>query len=169
MKNVRAVLAILVGGLLSSPVSADSYTPGQRVDEDYESFARMFLDAHCVDCHGDSEPEGNLSLHDLGPVDEVSASIWRTVWAQVTLKEMPPRDAEQPDVIDRLKFSDWIVGELTRTMRDKGGFQAHLDPDKGNFVDHDLLLVRCPRALSCDRRLLRPASGVSHGTNTSLG
>jgi len=60
------------------------------------------------------------------------------------LKEMPPRDAEQPAVVHRLQFSDWIVGELSRVMRDTGGFRAHLDPNKGNFVDHDLLFGPLP-------------------------
>ena len=70
--------------------------------------------------------------------------MWRSVWAQVTLKEMPPKDMDQPEVVQRLEFSDWVVGELTRVMRDKGGFRAHLDPDKANFVDHDLLFGQLP-------------------------
>ena len=32
-------------------------------------------------------------------------------------------------------------------MKDKGGFQAHLDPNKGNFVDHDLLFGPLPEAI----------------------
>ena len=51
-----------------------------------------------------------VAINDLGPVDEVNAQIWNSIWAQVTLKEMPPKDAEQPEVIARLKFSAWIVG-----------------------------------------------------------
>ncbi|MEO2022221.1 MAG: DUF1588 domain-containing protein, partial [Pirellulaceae bacterium] len=65
----------------------------------------------------------------------------------VTLKEMPPKDAEQPKVVHRLQFSDGIVSELTRVMRDKGGFRAHLDPNKGNFVDHDLLFGPLPESI----------------------
>src|SRR5690606_18679665 len=98
-----------------------TYTPGQRIERDFSEFARPFLVRHCVDCHGRSEPQGNLSLHDLGAVDEVNAVVWKSVWAQVALKEMPPRDAEQPAVVERLQFTDWVVGELTRTLRDKGG------------------------------------------------
>ena len=94
------------------------------------------------------DPEGNLSLHDLGPVDEVNAGIWKSIWAQVTLKEMPPERWTQPEVVERLQFSDWIVGELTRVMRDKGGFRAHLDPNKGNFVDHDLLFGPLPDGIT---------------------
>ena len=99
MNKVRFVLAVMLSWGLLSVASGETYTPGQKVDKDFDSFARAFLANHCVDCHGETEPEGNLSLHDLGPVDEVNAGTWRSVWAQVTLKEMPPEDAEQPEVV----------------------------------------------------------------------
>ncbi|TVP97857.1 MAG: DUF1588 domain-containing protein [Planctomycetaceae bacterium] len=127
-----------------SVARGETYTPGQKIDEDFASLARPFLVSHCLDCHGETSPEGDLSLNDLGPVDEVNSGTWTSVWAQVTLQEMPPADAERPGVVERLRFSDWIVGELTSVMRDKGGFQAHLDPNKGNFVDHDLLFGPLP-------------------------
>ena len=146
MNKVGLVWLILLCGLL--PVaSAQPYTPGEHVNRDFVGFARAFLANHCVECHGKTEPEGGLSLHNVGPVDEVNAATWRSVWAQVTLKEMPPKDAEQPRVVERLQFSDWIVGELTRVMKDKGGFRAHLDPSKANFVDHDLLFGPLPKGI----------------------
>lgn len=138
---------------LSSAVGGEIYTPGQKIDKTFDGFARPFLVSHCVDCHGETEPAGELSLRDLGPVDEVNSGIWKSVWAQVTLKEMPPKDADQPNVVGRLQFSDWIVGELSRVMHDKGGFRAHLDPNKGNFVDHDLLFGPLPEGIR-----LRPTS-----------
>jgi len=124
--------------------SAETYTPGQRVDKDFKTIAVPFLQTHCIDCHGETDPAGDLSLHDLEAVDEVNSGIWKRVWAQVSLKEMPPQEQLQPGVIERLLFSDWIVGELTEVMRNKGGFREHLDPDKGNFVDHDLLFGPLP-------------------------
>ena len=108
--------------------------------------------------------------HDLGPVDEVNSGTWRSVWAQVTLKEMPPKEMTQPEVVERLQFSDWIVGELTRVMRDKGGFRAHLDPNKGNFVDHDLLFGPLPDGIklvptsSPARDLASDTAGTHHAT-----
>lgn len=147
MSRVGLIWALTLLSSLSAAARAETYTPGQRIDRDFSEFARPFLVRHCVDCHGRSEPQGNLSLHDLGAVDEVNAAVWKSVWAQVALKEMPPRDAEQPAVVERLQFTDWVVGELTRTLRDKGGFRAHLDPDKGNFVDHDLLFGPLPDGL----------------------
>ena len=156
MTTARCALAVLLSCGLLSVASGETYTPGQKVNKDHRGFARPFLASHCVGCHGLKEPAGNLSLHDLGPVNEVNAGIWRRVWAQVTLKEMPPREMEQPPVVHRLQFSDWIVGELARVMRDRGGFRAHLDPNKANFVDHDLLFGPLPDGIK-----LAPTSSPS--------
>ncbi|QDU28809.1 hypothetical protein ETAA8_39140 [Anatilimnocola aggregata] len=147
MQSHVTPLAFVLFCALLSAGAAETYTPGQTVNKDFNSFAGAFLAKHCVDCHGQTDPEGKLSLHDLGPVDEVNSGTWKAIWAQVTLKEMPPKDADQPHVIARLQFSDWIVGELTRVLRDKGGFRAHLDPDKGNFVDHSLLFGPLPAGI----------------------
>ena len=133
--------------------AADQFVPGEKVNKDYQSFAKVFLTNHCADCHGKEQPEAGLSLHNLGPINEVNAAVWKSVWAQVTLKEMPPADVDQPETVERLQFSAWIVQELQREMRDKGGFHAHLDPDKANFVDHDLLFGPLPKGVQ-----LRPAS-----------
>ena len=126
---------------------AQTFTPGQSVEKDFDTFARTFLDRHCVDCHGDSDPEGTLSLHDLGPVDEINAATWKSVWAQVALGEMPPKDVSELKMLDRLQFSEWIVQQLSVEMKDKGGFQAHRDPHKANFVDHDALFGPLPDGL----------------------
>lgn len=147
MSRAGVFWALMIVSGASSVANAETYTPGQRVDGDFNGFARPFLIRHCIDCHGETKPEGNLSLSNLGSVDEVNAAIWKSVWAQVALKEMPPRDAEQPGVVERLRFSDWIVGELSRVMRDQGGFRSHLDPDKGNFVDHNLLFGPLPEGI----------------------
>lgn len=153
MTCFRFLLVLTLLGSLLPVTQGETYTPGQKVSRDFKTFAKSFLTTHCVDCHGQSEPEGNLSLHDLGPVDEVNAATWKSVWAQVTLKEMPPRDMDQPEVVERLQFSDWIVGELTRVMSDKGGFHDHLDPNKGNYVDHNLLFGPLPENIK-----LKPTS-----------
>ena len=144
---LKPVLELMVLALLFASVSAtnaETYTPGEKIDKDFAAFAQPFLTNHCIDCHSGDDPEGNLSLEDLGPLDEVNAATWKSIWAQVTLKEMPPEEGELPKAVDRLQFSDWIVGELTEFMEDKGGFHTHLDPNKGNFVDHDLLFGPLP-------------------------
>lgn len=139
-------LTMLWLGFLSL-VNAEVYTPGQYIDKDFASFARPFLESHCLDCHSGEDPEGNLSLEDIGPLDVVNAATWKSIWSQVALKEMPPADSQQPEIADRLRFSSWIVGQLTDFMHDKGGFHDHLDPNKGNFLDHDLLFDSLPEGI----------------------
>ncbi|WP_390177000.1 DUF1588 domain-containing protein [Rhodopirellula baltica] len=146
-RRCRLLTSLLVFFTFGSVAKAETYTPGQPIDQDYSAMAETFLADYCIDCHGESDPEGDLSLENLGPVDDINASIWTSVWAQVSLREMPPPDMSQPEVIERLKFSDWIVGELSRAMKDKGGFHAHRDPNKGNFLDHDLLFGSLPDAI----------------------
>ncbi len=150
--RVSALRLIIFLGLLSV-ANAEPYTPGQKVEKNFATFAKPFLTNHCVDCHSGTDPEGSLSLDDLGPLDEVNAATWKSIWAQVALQEMPPVDSEQPEVVNRLQFSDWIVGELTHFMSDKGGFHDHQDPNKGNFVDHNLLFGPLPDGIE-----LKPTS-----------
>lgn len=121
------------------------YTPGEPVEGTFDTLAQGFLDKHCFECHDDLSSEGDLNLLDLGPVDETNAALWKSVWAQVTLREMPPKDKSQPEVVERLRFSDWVVSELQRVMKDRGGFTAHLDPKRGNYLDHELLFGELPR------------------------
>lgn len=143
----RLLLAFTLMGCVAlgtARAADDSYTPGEPVIGTFDSLAMAFLDKHCIECHDDITAEGDLSLLDLGPVDETNAAVWKSVWAQVALQEMPPKKQSQPEVIERLRFSDWIVSELQRAMKDKGGFHTHLDPKKANFIDHDLLFGALP-------------------------
>ena len=147
-------VAAMAIAFLSKPVRAsEKYTPGETVHGDFENLAVVFLETHCFECHDDDVSKGDLNLLDLVPVDETNAAVWKSVWAQTTLEEMPPKKKDQPEVIERLQFSDWIVDELKRVMEDKGGFTAHLDPHKGNFVSHELLFNPLPEGIE-----LKPTS-----------
>ncbi|MEX2578665.1 MAG: DUF1588 domain-containing protein [Verrucomicrobiales bacterium] len=148
LRLVLTVATLVLPGIAAR--GAGPYIPGEPVREDFEGLAQSFLDKHCIECHDDLTTEADLNLLDLGPVDETNAAVWKSVWAQVALREMPPRDREedtQPEVVERLRFTDWIVGELQHAMEDKGGFHAHLDPNKGNFVAHDLLFGDLPEGI----------------------
>ncbi len=86
MNKIASFLALMISWSVMSVAIAETYTPGQKVNKDFANFAKPFLATHCVAWHDETEPEGNLSLHNLGTVDEVNAGIWESVWAQVTLK-----------------------------------------------------------------------------------
>lgn len=147
MKLIHPVLATVLMATAISARAADFYTPGKTVKGSFDSLAVEFLDAHCIECHDDVTAEADLNLLELGPVDETNAAVWKAVWAQVALRQMPPEDKLQPEVIERLRFSDWVVGQLEDAMEDKGGFYAHLDPNKGNYTDHELLFGEMPEEI----------------------
>ena len=98
-KLIPALAVAALAALGSVAHAADTYTPGEPVRGSYEDFAEVFLDNHCFDCHDNETKKGDLSLLDLGPVDETNAAVWKSVWAQVSLQEMPPKNKKQPDVI----------------------------------------------------------------------
>ncbi|MEM8734181.1 MAG: DUF1588 domain-containing protein [Planctomycetota bacterium] len=141
---VRFLLFSGIMVVAANLVGAETYTPGAPSGKSFDGFVRDFLTEHCIDCHGGTDPEAGFAMDSLGPVEEANVAAWRSIWAQVTLKEMPPADTEQPGTIPRLQLRDWIVGELTEVLRDKGGFHDHLDSGKANFVDHDLLFGPMP-------------------------
>lgn len=101
---------------------------------------RPFFEEYCLSCHDDESKEGEVSLESLGDVSAENAGLWKRIWEQVALKEMPPRKkTKQPELTERLELSKWITAGLEGAMREKGGFTEHLRPGKGNHLDHDLL------------------------------
>jgi hypothetical protein len=114
----------------------------------FVSLAQPFLQEYCLDCHGPDAQEGDVAFHQLKEVNTENAEIWKRIWEQVALHEMPPEDAgSQPTGVERLKLTDWITSELSQAMKDQGGFTAHLHPAKGNHLDHDLLFGPIPADL----------------------
>ena len=92
MNKLTLTLGVAVYAVLGpAGQAADIYTPGEPARGNFKNFAVEFLDSHCLDCHDNETKKGNLSLEDLGPVDETNAATWKSIWAQVTLQEMPPR------------------------------------------------------------------------------
>ena len=149
MNALRLFLG-LVFLTISLSSTAEPHIPGQLVPKDFETIGLDFLEYHCFDCHDDSITRADLNLMELGPVNETNAHTWKSVWAQIALQEMPPKKKEQPETIERLEFTDWIVQELQKTMADKGGFHAHRDPSKGNFLDHNLLFGPLPEGIQLE-------------------
>ncbi len=114
----------------------------------FESIVKPFLQQYCLDCHSTDASEGDVELESLSGIDSTNAELWKRVWEQVALKEMPPRDTEDlPTPAQRLELSNWITHGLAEATRDEGGFDAHLHPAKGNHLDHELLFGALPEGL----------------------
>ncbi len=114
----------------------------------FDSTVKPFLQKHCVRCHGADTEEGEVAFHTLTGVDVDNAELWKRVWEQVSLKQMPPcSESNLPIAMERLQLANWITGELQRAMKNNGGFQSHLLPEKGNHLAHELVFGQIPEGL----------------------
>ena len=126
--------------LLSGFHTASQAQTAGAASDAFKQKVRPFLDDYCLNCHDEETKKGNVSLESLTDVSADNASMWKRIWEQVALKEMPPRKrTNQPKLAERLEMSNWITAGLTNAMKDKGGFTDHMRPSKGNHLDHDLL------------------------------
>ncbi|MEK6239341.1 MAG: DUF1588 domain-containing protein [Planctomycetales bacterium] len=106
----------------------------------YRAEVAPLLEKCCVECHSGKSPEGELSLPSLpgDPHEAEDLATWKKVFEQLESSVMPPIDAEQPTLEQRLKAMDWI----RRTLQAAG---APVDESKaraserGNWVDHTAL------------------------------
>jgi hypothetical protein len=153
---VRFVSLVVLITLLAVPFVAVGQA-GQaelvtRGEGDFAAKAKPFFDKYCMDCHDDEFREGDVSLQGLDVISAENASLWKRIWEQVALKEMPPRKkTNQPALLERLELSNGITAGLTEALKNRGGFNDHLRPAKGNHLDHDLLF-------GMEHKNLEPAS-----------
>ena len=141
MSSFRLIYcAVLLAFLFSPLANAEQSESANEGEVDVKNTAQTFLTKYCLDCHDNETREGNVSLQNLSDVSADNASMWKRVWEQVALKEMPPREeTNQPKLLQRLEISNWITAGLTKALKNKGGYNDHLRPSKGNHIAHDLL------------------------------
>ena len=113
----------------------------------FQSLAKPFLAKYCVDCHGADTQEGDVAFHELNGITADNVRLWKSIWEQVAVKEMPPEDETQPTLEERQQLAEFVIAGLQRALKEKGGYHEHLHPSKGNLLDHDLLFGDLPENL----------------------
>ena len=101
---------------------------------------RSFFNAHCIDCHGKKDPEGNVSLHALSadPKTPLEIETWKKIYEQLDSGQMPPQDVKQPHSVDR----QFAIASIKSTLKAAGveiDELKELSSARGNRVDHDEL------------------------------
>ncbi len=141
MSHCRLIGFAVLGAWLFSPLlPASKAETASEAPDSFKQRIAPFLENYCFECHDNETKKGNVSLQTLTAVSADNAGMWKRIWEQVALKEMPPRkQTHQPELKERLELSTWITDGLTKAMKDKGGFTDHMRPSKGNHLDHDLL------------------------------
>lgn len=134
---MRLILPLLA---VCSISVAQAQSDTQRLLPANGDHVARFLKRFCVECHGEKDPEGELSLDKLtgNPTKPVDLAVWKNVFEQLESSVMPPKDAEQPMLEARLAVMDWIKRTLKAAGAPVDESKARAS-DRGNWVDHTAL------------------------------
>ncbi|XZE32711.1 DUF1592 domain-containing protein [Pirellulaceae bacterium SH501] len=119
-RSVRWLFAATAGlvciGALSPPT----------VGDDGQDRLGKFLGSYCIDCHSQQESEGNREFESLRlPLESEPHLIAAAeIVDQLTLRQMPPPDAQQPSNEERLAMLEFLrskIQEGRSRLRSTGG------------------------------------------------
>ncbi|SVD70440.1 uncharacterized protein METZ01_LOCUS423294, partial [marine metagenome] len=93
-------------------------TPKLEADDStqFNSRVKPFLTRYCVDCHGGDTQEGDVAFHELNGINADNARLWKSIWEQVAVKEMPPQEGTQPKLEERQQLAEFIIAEMQRVL-----------------------------------------------------
>ena len=85
----------------------------------FEQRVQGFLAQHCVACHGETEPEGQLRLDDLSDAfdDAATAERWSKIRERLRDAEMPPPGEPQPAAAESQAVLRWIAAQIGTVPR----------------------------------------------------
>ena len=145
--------------LLTPKLGADNPTK-------FESRVTTFLAKYCFDCHDDETQKGDVAFHELNEVNAGNARLWKSIWEQVALKEMPPKKKKtQPNLEERQQLAELIVTEMQRVLKERVVFMSTFTHQKAIFWIMICCLVNYQR--TWNRHPLRLASGAYIHRSTS--
>lgn len=100
--RVSVVILFCLSFLLLLGKTSQSQEPQERLSQ--------FLKSYCLDCHNQHDADGNRDFESLVlPFTSESQIITATeIIDQLTLRQMPPPEAEQPTIDDSIPFLEFL-------------------------------------------------------------
>ena len=117
-----ASLCLLIWGMTSLAVA-----------NDYPALFQKY----CLDCHDSQTKEGGLSLESISGFKDAAPEVWDAIHEKLQLRQMPPKDSEQPSGEDREEMLAWVAGALQSNGHHVSNKLQW--PNYGNYVDHEEL------------------------------
>jgi hypothetical protein len=109
--------------------------------DDYSQVVQPFLKQHCVRCHDDVTNETGFSLQ-ASTADftaNSSSDFWLRILDQLTFRNMPPEEDEQPSGLEVAQVTEWINKGLLQAGKGDAYRKKLLSPEYGNWVNHEKL------------------------------
>ena len=111
MRNTTVWSLTTTAGLLVLLVVVGDSEPKACLGADsFEQSIRPLLLSHCNTCHSSQKHEGELDLQQFESLEQVKKNpeIWERVQEQLTLGEMPPKDARQLPPVQMKLLMQWV-------------------------------------------------------------
>ncbi|MFN0126594.1 MAG: DUF1588 domain-containing protein [Verrucomicrobiales bacterium] len=85
-----------------------------RAAEDYETFVKPLLEAHCIKCHGGEKVKGEVNLKEVARAEDFlkQPELLKDLISVIDSRDMPPEDEPALDEAKRLKLVASLKGFL---------------------------------------------------------
>ena len=139
------LVSFLVLACFLAPAMNAAQAPAAGTEREFTETMRPFLAAYCTSCHAGEKAAAQLDLRQYSSAQSVVQDFarWDRVREKLAARQMPPRQAKQPDDDTRRQVISWIEttwkSEARRNDGDPGPVLARrLSNAEYNYTIHDL-------------------------------
>ena len=119
MKLACWLLGLL--GLLSmaADATADGSASFESLSKDYDGKVRPILKQFCLGCHSTQKHKGDFDLEVYARLADFrrDPEVWQKIAEALDSREMPPKEAAQPDPERRAELRRWVARRSTPRPR----------------------------------------------------
>ncbi len=134
-------LMLSVVGILPGAVPAETPQKARvATEEAFQTDVRPIVEKYCIDCHGEDEPEADVSLHRLGDSALVleHRDAWTRALQMLRIDGMPPKDADdRPSNDERNKLIEWLDLKLFHVDCDVADDAGRVTIHRLNRTEYD--------------------------------
>ncbi len=126
MVSGRALVLFIWPGLLIASAALADPPEADPASRAFEATTLPLVKRFCLECHSAEEQEGDLDLERFTDLDRArnAPRVWQRVAEMLDKGEMPPKEARQPDPVDKARLRRWVgeflAAEATRRAGDPG-------------------------------------------------
>ncbi len=138
MNNWLALIVTLL-------VCIDTAAQDQLLVTSFDSNIQPLLKQFCFECHSGDQTEAEIDLASYQALADVRSEIkvWLSVREMLNTRQMPPKDARQPNDAERSRLQKWVNDFLTSEAKASAGDPGpvvlrRLNNDEYNYVIRDL-------------------------------
>ncbi|MDA0810389.1 MAG: DUF1592 domain-containing protein [Planctomycetota bacterium] len=151
-------------------VLATSSSNGFAADS-FDQSIRPLLRDYCVTCHSTEKQEGELDLERFNSLDHArrDADVWERVQEQLTLGEMPPKDAKQLSAEQKTLLVGWVRTTLNEIALASAGDPGDVVLRRLSNVEYTYTLRDLTGVASLDPAREFPVDGAAGEGFTNVG